>query len=270
MIDPAKVAFFVPSNLKKFKLDLFNRIAATIQRAGGKIVRGDVQQIGALAAEGWIPIVGCSPELTNLITGWRAQKKTWIYWDRGYWLRVFKCGLPTGQNGGTYRWHVGSFQAQRLLDVTAARWERDKTTLGMDIVPWKKNGRHIVIAQPTETYARFHHVEGWTDETIERLAQLTDRQLVIRGKQSKRHIQADLDGAHCLVAHGSNAAVEAAFLGCPVFVDKCSAAALVGLTDLSQVERPIYPDRAPWVRTLASSHFYEPELTDGNLWRLLS
>ena len=82
--------------------------------------------------------------------------------------------------------------------------------------------------------------------------------------------QQDLDGAHCLVTHGSNAAVEAAIMGCPVFVHPDSAAALVGRTDLADIERPIYPGRQAWVNALAYSQFNERELVDGTLWRLLS
>jgi len=48
VIDPAKVAFWVPPELKKFKLDLFNRIGAHIQSRGGRVIRGDVAAMAAL------------------------------------------------------------------------------------------------------------------------------------------------------------------------------------------------------------------------------
>jgi hypothetical protein len=73
-----------------------------------------------------------------------------------------------------------------------------------------------------------------------------------------------------LVTHGSNAAVEAVIMGCPVIVDRSSAAALVGLTDLAEVERPLYPERQPWVNALAYAQFDERELVDGTLWRLIA
>jgi hypothetical protein len=43
----------------------------------------------------------------------------------------------------------------------------------------------------------------------------------------------------------------------------------VGQTDLSKVEKPVYPDREPWLRALSYSQFSEQELVDGTLWRLL-
>jgi hypothetical protein len=71
------------------------------------------------------------------------------------------------------------------------------------------------------------------------------------------------------VAHGSIAAVEAVVMGCPVFVHDISAAALVGKTDFSQIENPVYPDREQWLHSLAYCQFNESELVDGTLWRLI-
>jgi hypothetical protein len=63
--------------------------------------------------------------------------------------------------------------------------------------------------------------------------------------------------------------VEAVVMGCPVFVDPISAAALVGKTDFSEVESPVYPDRERWLHSLAYNQFNETELVDGTLWKLL-
>lgn len=265
MIDPARVAFFIPGHLKKFKLDLFNRIGATIARAGGKIVHGDFGQL-AVAAKDRIPIVGCTPELRPLIDGWAAEGKAWIYWDRGYARRVFATWLPRGENGGYYRWCLNGFQMQRIRDVPQDRWD----ALATPFAPWRKNGKHIVIAVPSETYSRFHGLANWTDHTLDALSRVTDRPVIARHKETRRPLQHDLQGAHALVTHGSIAGVEAAILGTPVFVDPSSAAALVGLTDLERIERPYYPDREPWLSSLAYEQFNEAELVDGALWRLLA
>ncbi len=265
-IHPAKVCLFVPPGLKKFKLDLFNRIAAKIDRAGGLIVRADYAALDALPDE-IIPITGASPELRPLIQSWRARKRNWIYWDRGYARRVFATHLPRADTieKSFYRWHLNAFQMQKLRGVPDDRWK----ALQIPVSPWCKGGRHIVIAAPTRTYIKSHGIETWISDTIDALARVTDRQLVIRDKESKRTLQADLDGAHCLVAHGSIAAVESVILGYPVIVARDSAAALVGLTDIAHVESPIYPDRQPWLNSLVYCQFNETELVDGTLWRLI-
>lgn len=267
MIDPAKVCLFIPGELRKFKLKLFDRIGCTIERAGGRVIRGDYAALDALPDE-IIPIVGCSPELKPLIDRWRARGRDRIQWDRGYARRVFATWLPRADSLETsfYRWHLNSFQMQSVRDVPGDRWAALKTPME----PWKRNGRHIVVALPTPTYIASHGLERWTEDTLRQLALVTDRQIVIRDKESKRPLQDDLAGAHCLVAHGSIAAVEAAILGCPVFVHPDSAASLVGLTDLNEIERPIYPDREPWVRSLAYSQWNERELVDGTLFRMIT
>jgi hypothetical protein len=267
MIDPAMVCLFVPPELKKFKLDLFNRIGAKIQKKGGRIIRGDIAALAALPSD-IIPIVGCSPELRTLIGRWRSAGRTWIYWDRGYARRVLATDLPMGESGGYYRWCVNAFQMTEVRDVPEDRWQALKTAAW----PWAKGGRHVVVAELSPTYQRFHGIEGWTERTIAALKTVTDRPLVVRDKEMQRFgrkLHEDLDGAHCLVTHGSNAAVEAVIMGCPVVVHPDSAAALVGLTDISQIERPRYPDREPWLRALAYSQFDERELVDGTLWNLL-
>ena len=167
-----------------------------------------------------------------------------------------------------YRFHINAFQMSRIRNVPDDRWKR----LNTPVTPWRKGGRHIVIAAPTETYSKMHGCEDWIAKTVTALAKVTDRQLVIRDKEHfrRRPIQKDLDGAHCLVTHGSNAGNEAVILGCPVFVDKSCAAALVGLTDITQIERPIYPDRGPWLHSLAYSQFREDEILDGTLWKLIA
>lgn len=267
MIDPAKVAIFVPNGLAGFKQKLFDRIGDKIVAAGGLTVRGDYTKLDGLPDE-IIPIVGCTPELRPLIEGWQKRGRAWAYWDRGYCRRIFATDLPPGENGGMYRWHLNSFQMQRVRDLPDDRWRALKT----EVWPWSKDGKHIVVAEPSPTYQRFHRIEGWTERTIAALKGLTDRPIVTRDKEMQRFgrkLHEDLRGAHAMVTHGSNAAVEAAIMGCPVFVDGSSAAALVGQTDLSKIEAPIYPEREPWLYSLAYSQWNELELVDGTLWRLI-
>jgi len=264
MIDASKVCLFIPAGLQKFKLDLFNRIAGHIEKKGGRVARNDVNILLRLPSD-IIPVVGCQPESTPLIAKWRATKRTFIYWDRGYWDRVFATWLRRGINGGMYRWHINSFQLQKIKEFPADRLEARKPEIG----EWKRNGKHIVIARPSTTYMKFHLIENWLDKTVYDLSKITTRQLVVRDKESKRDLKDDLLGAHALVTHGSNTAVESVILGTPVFVHPDSAAALVGKTNLQEIENPIYPDRQAWLRALSYSQFDENELVNGTLWKLI-
>jgi hypothetical protein len=264
MINPANTALFIPPELKNFKLHLFDRIGVHICRRGGRTIRHDLQQLAELRDD-IIPIIGCTPALRPLVQEWQKRGRRWIYWDRGYCRRVFATWLPRGTEGGYYRWHCDAFQMREIRNVPEDRWLAMRTEVG----EWQRNGRHVVIAAPSRTYSKFHGIESWIADTIDTLARVTNRQLVIRDKESKRSLQQDLEGAHCLVTHGSNSAVEAIIMGYPVFVHPDSAAALVGLTDLKRIEQPIYPDRQPWLNSLAYCQYSEPELINGTLWKLM-
>lgn len=264
MVDPKSVVFFHPNGLSRFKDDLFNRVGSSIKRAGGRVIRGNVEELAKISDDE-LPTTGCMPETRELLDEWITRKRDFCYWDRGYVRRIFATWLPRGENGGFYRWTRNGFQMSAIRNVPDDRWK----SLNIKIEPWRKNGKHILICAPTRTYARFHHTEDWIANVIDALARVTDRQLMIRDKESKRPLQMDLDGAHCCVTHGSIAAVEAAILGTPIFVDKSSAASLIGHTDLRKIETPIYSDREPWCHNLAYNQFSEPELVDGTLWRLM-
>lgn len=273
MIDPAKVCLFIPPGLSRFKFDLFKRIGRHIKGLGGRRIDGDYAALSGLPDE-IIPIVGSSPELRPIIEGWIARGRTRIQWDRGYARRVFATWLPRGANGGYYRWHVNAYQMRRIRDVPGDRWKAllpgNLTDIRkLKVLPWQRPGRHIVVAEPSAVYAASHGIDGWTERTVARLRELTKRKIILREKTCARPLQDDIRDAHCLVTHGSVTAVEAVICGCPVFVDGSSAASLVGLTDLTAIETPIYPDREAWLHSLAYCQYNEAELVNGTLWRLI-
>src|SRR5262245_26710481 len=144
-IDPGKVALFIPPGLKKFKLNLFERIGRQI----GRVIRHDCTLLDKLSDD-VIPITGCSPQLAPFYKKWNRDKRTYIYWDRGYLRRVFATWLPRGSDGGYYRWHVNSFQMTEIRNVPEDRWKALR--LDKELMPWRKGGRKIVIADTLPDY----------------------------------------------------------------------------------------------------------------------
>lgn len=268
MIDPATVCLFIPPGLKKFKLQLFEGIGAKIKAAGGSIIRGDYNAVIKLP-DSIIPIVGVSPEFRKSYADWAKRGRNFIYWDRGYLRRVFATWLPNGNDlgvpGGYYRWHLNCFQMQSIRDVSDDRWSFLK--LDKYIKPWNKQGKGIVIADTLPDYWDVFADRDWCARTAHYLRTVTKREIYIRDKETKIPLYDQLRDAHCLVSHGSIAAVEAVVMGCPVFVDPFSAAACVGETDFSKIENPVYPDRKKWLHSLAYHQWNEKELVDGTLWR---
>lgn len=275
-INPRDVALFIPPGLKKFKLGLFERIGRHIEQWGGRVVRYDYAAINRLPDD-IFPIVGCTPEFRGYIAEWTGRGRTWIYWDRGYLRRVFATWLPKGSGIGIpmgyYRWHINRPQMGEVFDVPDDRWRflrlDERCEKGNQIQPWNRNGDYIVVADTLPDYWKLFSDPYWTKRTVELLKRYTKRPIRVRDKESKLDLRIELANAHCLVAHGSIAAVESVVMGCPVFVEPMSAAALVGSVDFREVETPKYPERMPWLHSLAYCQFTEDELCDGTLWRLI-
>jgi hypothetical protein len=269
-INTRELAFFIPPNMTKphaAKFKLFQRVASHIESLGSKVIRGDYAAINRLP-DHIIPIVGCTPEFKGYIEEWGKRGRKWIYWDRGYMRRIYTTWLPKGFDGGYYRWHINRSQMGKIYDVPDDRWKA--LQLDDQIKPWNRNGRYIVIADTLPDYWNLFSDADWCRRTVEELKKYTDRKIVIRDKESTRPLYDELKDAHCLVAHGSIAAVESVIMGCPVFVTDISAAKFMGLTDFSKIESPVYPERQAWLNSLAYSQFNERELVDGTLWRLLN
>jgi hypothetical protein len=238
---PAKVCLFIPAGLKP-KLDLFERIGSKIEKAGGKVIRHDIGLIDQLPNE-IIPIVGCQPESTRLIKV-AAQQTTMDL--LGSWL------LPAGvrhmasreaTTADMYRWHLNSFQLSANPGCPGRpleSHEHGRTAMAKERTAY----RHC---RADRTYAKFHQCESWIADTIDALARVTDRQLVIRDKESKRSLQSDLTALIAWLLTPPLLLLRLSFLVVLSFVHPDSAAALVGRTDLTQVEKPVYPDREPWL-----------------------
>jgi hypothetical protein len=155
-----------------------------------------------------------------------------------------------------------------IRDVPDDRWR--KLNIANEVKPWRKGGRRIVIA---DTLPDYWNVRGlpvdWSFRMAKYLKDRTDRPIYVRPKENSVPLQTDLADAHCLVAHGSIAAVEAAIMGIPVFVDQESAAAFVGRVGFDDIENPTYPDRQRWLHCLAYNQWNEAELVDGTLFKML-
>ena len=205
-----------------------------------------------------IPIIwGLLRGTVPLIAECIKQHRPWVYVDHGYFHRSnhFK-----GDYSGHYRMTLNDFQQRRIVDRPADRWER----LGIELAPWRK-GRNILVCPPSDLILNLYGIPKWTEITVSRLKQQTDRPIIVNQKGDP--FRERLKDAHCVVTVSSIAAVEAVVEGVPVFVSEISAAAPVGRTDLD-IEHPVRPERDPWVRSLAYGQFTKEEFGEG--WKIVS
>lgn len=184
------------------------------------------------------------------------RQQPWIYLDHGYFHR--------GHYQGHYRCTVEDFQQRSIIHRPDDRWKK----LGIELSPWRK-GRDVIVCAPSSHVCNIFGCHSWETDTLAGLKRCTDRPIVIRRKTDPGAFQEVLKNAHVVVTSSSIAAVEACLFGVPCIVDAISAASPVGLTDITKVEEPVYPDREPWLHSLAYGQFTRDEMREGLAWQTL-
>lgn len=246
-------------------------IAAFLNRGGGgnPVIRGFAKGVGCRIAYAEdeperlcdIPVVwGVLRDSDRIVAQAKAQELYFFYIDHAYFNRG---------HGHAYRITRNGYEAGPIRKCADDRLQ----ALDVALQPWRKAGREIIVCPPTDYFMKAHDCADWLEVALAQLKQITDRPIIIREKPKPGEtvvpLPQALSTAHALVTHSSNVAIEAACLGTPVFVSPTSAAASIGRTDLADVEKPVYPDRAPWLAHLAYNQFSFDEICDGTAWRLL-
>ena len=162
-------------------------------------------------------------------------------------------------------------------------------TLGLDVAPWREPSPdgHIVVAgmAPKGAHAEGFAPMGWERRAIATMRKHTKRRIVYRPKPNwlgavpipgaeysrpgARTLLQDLEGAHAIVSHHSNANIEALVAGVPGFTEGGLASA-ISSSDLTQIESPrMDGDRVQWLADLAWCQWSISEIAEGLPWRHL-
>lgn len=229
-------------------------------------VRGD-----AVAAYGWR-----HPELFE---AYRAAGKGYAYIDLGWWGRKpaaqvldgFHKVSVNGRDPGPY-FRRGS---------TAERF----AVHGQHIAPWRRTGRHVLLAGMSAKSAKTRGFEPqeWERGIIAQIKAVTDRPILYRPKPSwldatpipgtlfsmpTTPIARALQFAHAVVTLHSNVAVDALIAGVPVVCFQGVTRELSG--EIGQLENPPTPDgRHELMADIAWCQFNGQEMRDGTCWRHL-
>ena len=217
--------------------------------------------------------------LPNAMRDYKAAGKSAVHIDLGYWGRV-----EGGRMEGYHKVAVNDRHPHEYLmnsDMPSDRVSR----FGLRAQPWRKNGKHILVAGMSSKNARSLGIQSrsWEMSVIEALKSVTDRPIIYRpkpgdraagpigGTEYARHgpFEQYLDDCHAVVTHHSNAAIDAALFGVPVF-SKTGAGVHFGLTNFGDIESPIYPDnRQQVINNLAYCQWTPAEMRSGECWQHL-
>lgn len=175
-----------------------------------------------------------------------------------------------------------------LRDMPSDRFE----AMDWMVRPWRERDKRsaIVIAGSSAKYHEFYDLpdptEYWND-MVRRIKALTKRPIIYRPKPSWRdalpiggtvystrpdHLSTALEGAHCLITHGSNACFDAVAMGIPAIVLGDGVAAPISLTSLGLLHKPLCVEnetRLQWLANLAYHQWTESEFASGEAWQTI-
>jgi hypothetical protein len=158
----------------------------------------------------------------------------------------------------------GDFQPSRIMERPADRWEKLKKEYDLTMKPWKKSDGYILVALSEPATYSFFDQERWPERIEGELKKYTDRPIRLRKRRDDRPLADDLRKAWCLVTFASNSVREALLEGVPVFTLGPSIARPMGLSDVSRIESPYYPEnREEFFRHLAYCQFTNEEFASG-------
>lgn len=223
---------------------------------------------------------GLRGRLRDAFNDYRRDGRKAVYIDLGYWGRE--------HGGKLYGYHKFAVNARHPTAYFQNRSHPpDRANfLGIKAKPWRKDGRHILIAGMGPKAATFEGLqpEEWERQALETLRKHTERTIIYRPKPSwdapqglmgtvfshrKQPLNEVLLDSFAVVTRHSNVAVDGLVEGIPAFCME-GVASVKGLQDLTKIETPAYPDgREQWVNDIAYQQWSLSEMGEGLPWRYL-
>lgn len=201
-----------------------------------------------------------SPSRWPTLRAAQAAGRDWYYGDHAYLGK-----------GKYYRITKNAYQHDGRGSATTTRFKMFRRY----VQPWKTNGTHIVVCPNSAVHFALHglDVNVWLAETIATIKQHSDRPIIVRWKVDRaiQPIERDLEHAWAVVVFSSAASLDALIAGVPIFTTAPWAASYrMGLSDLTQIEAPLYPGgREGFLSNLVSNQWTLQEILRGDAWRAL-
>ena len=202
-------------------------IKALVDSVGGYVHQNDAKNIGQFEQGNWpqfdwnkwtdkpCAIVGTLRGTERII--WECQKRNhpFYYMDHAYFgaTRDYK---SKGPNGVLYRLIRSQMQLNYIIELEKEDKDRIKKFDKVNWKPFTKDGEHILLCPPTKAICRLYHLgdeQLWIDTQLTELQKYTDRNIIVRKKDTKIPLQKQLQNCHAVVTHQSTAAIEAILNG---------------------------------------------------------
>lgn len=206
-----------------------------------------------------------------------------LYIDLGFYHRR----IGKQRYNGYHKISVDGRHPMYLMDkdMPDDRWKQLVALGGLEIKPWRTNGEDVLIAGMSAKASAAENLGPleWERDAVAKLIKHTDRKIRLRPKpnctQSRpipgtiwhnvRSLDQGLHNVHAVVARHSNVCVDALLEGIPIFCDEGISKSM-GLSDLSRIEKPYYPDnRERFLCNMAYQQWRTSEIEDGSPFKYL-
>lgn len=212
-----------------------------------------------------------------------------LYFDKAV-LRLRSKDMARGNLRGVWTWRIAINEHNPTAYVETSRhnprrWE----SYGIELKPWRRQGRHIIVAGSSEKYHEFkglEHPTTYAQRIVRELRRYTDRPILYRPKPGRRaaaqipdtefagdrYLEPYLEGAHALVTHGSNACCDALVDGVPSIILGDAVIRSISSTELSSIEGPKMATQEARLQVLANlawCQFTLDEMERGKAWKHL-
>lgn len=236
-------------------------LEAFCKGAGGHVV----EVLPKTLLPGAAAFYGVTAQTKQLWEQARREGREWYYLDNAYFDKV----------RGTY---FRATRNQLQHDGIGVSDGRRFAALGLDILPWRRDGKHVIVApQSDEFMAVCAGYRGrWVDDAIAALYPSGREVRVLPWRRDKAAWYARLPGnlveCWCLVTYSSASAVSALLAGVPAIVtaEDCILAHACRRA-LTEIETPPMPqDRERLMAVIADQQWTLDEMREGLAWRMLN
>ncbi len=174
--------------------------------------------------------------------------KDFLYADNSYFDRGPRSGNFRLIRNATHLTTVLPEQPGRAVNVPAPE-------------PWKvvepgRTRQQIVVIPPSPYLINIWDEPHWLRDTVEEIHAYTSKPVIIKyDKQRPLREYLEKHDAYAVVTYASVAGVEAALWGYPVFAGERCPAKPVSAGAIKDIAEPKYPERGPWLRSLAYANW---------------
>ena len=217
-----------------------------------------------------IAVFGVLRGTGDLIKHCMVKPQVFYYFDHAY-----RFGKRHGEgllNEKIYRITRNDYSLTFIDKLDDEDYERiEKYKKHIEIKPWKRQGKYILVLEPSDHAKKYYGYPSWLDDTLYQLKMATKKEIVVRKKDSKESLSEQLKEAFACVTFQSTACIDAVLEGVPSFCDGISCGLPVSKTNLLEIEQPHYAeDRQKWIDSLMANQYTMSEIENGVAYKRVS